>query len=73
LGREGLWVIRFGTQVSRLTGGKHFVNALVDGFLWIGRPGYSGGSCEGGPLPIGTWWREHALKLARRATSRLGP
>jgi endoglucanase len=109
--------IRFGTQLSRLTGGKHFLintsingrgpthvfrrlrgqlrrfniwcnapraglgprpttktgNARVDGLLWIGRPGYSGGSCGGGPLPIGTWWREHALKLARRATQRKGP
>jgi endoglucanase len=109
--------IRFGTRVSRLVGGKHFIintaengrgptlryrringrrrkhpiwcnapdaglgprpstatgRALVDAFLWIGRPGYSGGTCSGGPLPIGTWWREHALKVARRSSERLGP
>jgi endoglucanase len=107
---------RFGTRLSRLLGGKHFVintsingrgpshvfkhingrrvrfniwcnapraglgptptsktgNPRVDAYLWIGRPGYSGGSCNGGPLPIGTWWPKHAMKLARRASERKG-
>jgi endoglucanase len=41
---------------------------LVDGYFFIGRPGYSGGSCNGGPLPIGSWWADRALDLARDAT-----
>lgn len=40
----------------------------VDAYLYIGRPGYSGGSCNGGPLPIGTWWEKGALMHARYAT-----
>jgi endoglucanase len=39
----------------------------VDAYLWIGRPGYSGGSCNGGPLPVGSWWPERALMFARNA------
>jgi endoglucanase len=42
---------------------------IVDGYFFIGRPGYSGGSCNGGPLPIGSWWANRALDLARDATS----
>ena len=45
----------------------------VDAYFWIGRPGYSGGSCNGGPLPVGTWWPARALALARNVTSQLGP
>jgi endoglucanase len=40
----------------------------VDGYLYINRPGYSAGSCNGGPLPVGTWWVERALMYARNAT-----
>nr|MDT0514475.1 glycoside hydrolase family 6 protein [Streptomyces sp. DSM 41633] len=40
---------------------------LVDAYLWIKRPGDSDGTCRGGPPP-GTWWPDHALGLARRAT-----
>jgi hypothetical protein len=36
--------------------------------MWINRPGYSGRSCNGGPLPVGSWWPERALELARYAT-----
>jgi endoglucanase len=43
----------------------------VDGFLWVGRPGESGGSCNGGPLPVGTFWPERALMLAKFATTWL--
>jgi len=39
----------------------------VDGYLWIGRPGYSGGSCNGGPLPVGSWWAKRALMFARNS------
>lgn len=45
--------------------------AKADGYLYIGRPGYSGGSCNGGPLPIGSWWEESALMHARYATGWL--
>jgi endoglucanase len=45
----------------------------VDGYMWIGRPGYSGGSCNGGPLPVGSWWPEHALMFANYATNWLRP
>ena len=47
--------------------------AGVDAFLWISRPGFSAGACNGGPLPVGSWWPERALTLARLQTSRLGP
>jgi endoglucanase len=40
----------------------------VDGYLYINRPGYSAGSCNGGPLPVGAWWPERALMYARFAT-----
>ena len=45
----------------------------VDAYMWINRPGYSGGRCNGGPLPVGTWWPERALMLARYRTSWLSP
>lgn len=37
---------------------------LVDGYLWIKRPGESDGDCRGGPK-AGDWWPEYALGLAR--------
>jgi endoglucanase len=46
---------------------------LVDAFMWIGRPGYSAGACNGGPLPVGSWWPERALMYARFATDWLSP
>ena len=45
----------------------------VDGYLYINRPGYSAGSCNGGPLPVGTWWPDRALMYARYATNWEGP
>jgi endoglucanase len=45
----------------------------VDAYLWINRPGYSGGACNGGPLPIGAWWPERALMLAKYQTSWIRP
>jgi endoglucanase len=45
----------------------------VDAYMWIGRPGYSAGSCNGGPLPVGSWWSERALMLARYATQWVRP
>jgi endoglucanase len=48
-------------------------NPKVDAYLWISRPGYSAGSCNGGPLPVGTWWLHRALMYARYATDWLSP
>jgi endoglucanase len=45
----------------------------VDAYMWINRPGYSAGACNGGPLPVGTWGPQRALMYARFATSWLGP
>jgi endoglucanase len=36
---------------------------IVDGYLWIKRPGESDGECKGGPK-AGQWWPEYALSLA---------
>jgi endoglucanase len=46
---------------------------LVDAYMYVNRPGYSAGACNGGPLPVGTWWPERALMYARNQTSWLGP
>lgn len=35
----------------------------VDAFLWVKQPGYSDGTCRGGP-PAGVWWPAYALGLA---------
>jgi endoglucanase len=112
--------IRYGTKISRLTGGKHFIistafngrgpvhyrkylsrshniwrtinvwchplrrglgippttntqRAKVDAYMWIGRPGYSGGGCNGGPRRVGAWWPKRALMFGRYATNWLRP
>jgi endoglucanase len=45
----------------------------VDAYMWINRPGYSGGACNGGPLPVGSWWPERALMLAKYQTTWIRP
>ena len=45
----------------------------VDGYFYIGRPGFSGGSCNGGPLPIGSWFESRALMFGRYATNWIRP
>jgi len=45
-------------------------HALVDAFMWVERPGYSNGACNGGPARVGAWWRERALLLVQRAAWR---
>jgi endoglucanase len=109
--------VRYGMEVSRLVGGKHFIvstnhsgrgpvhyrkriggrnrrvvvnchprrrglgpspttntgNPRVDAYMWISRPGYSRGACNGGPPKEGDWWQERALELARYATQWVGP
>jgi endoglucanase len=39
---------------------------LVDAFFWIGNPGLSDGSCNGGPT-VGTFWVDWARELVRNA------
>jgi endoglucanase len=46
---------------------------LVDAYMWVNRPGYSAGACNGGPMPVGCWWPERALMYARFATHWLSP
>jgi endoglucanase len=45
----------------------------VDAYMYINRPGYSAGACNGGPLPVGSWWPERALMYARLQTDWLAP
>jgi endoglucanase len=45
----------------------------VDAYMYINRPGYSAGACNGGPLPIGTWWAERGLMYANYATDWEAP
>jgi endoglucanase len=45
----------------------------VDAYLYVGRPGYSGGSCNGGPLPVGSWFQRRALMFGRYATDWIRP
>jgi endoglucanase len=49
---------RLGTPPTTATGHRG-----VDAFLWIKQPGYSDGTCRGGP-PAGVWWPAYALRLA---------
>jgi endoglucanase len=46
---------------------------LVDAYMYINRPGYSAGSCNGGPLPVGTWWPERGLMYSEYATDWESP
>ena len=46
---------------------------LVDAYMWVNRPGYSAGACNGGPTPVGAWWPERALMYARFQTNWLSP
>jgi len=46
---------------------------LVDAYMYVNRPGYSAGSCNGGPLPVGTWWPDRGLMYAQYATSWEAP
>ena len=39
----------------------------VDAYLWVERPGFSNGACNGGPKRVGAWWMERALQMVRRA------
>lgn len=109
--------VRFGDQVSRRLGGKHFIvntasngrgpvyyrkriggrnrrvtvwchpllrglgpppttdtaSSQADAYLWISRPGYSSGACNGGPPRAGDWWPKRALSMSRWATTWVRP
>lgn len=50
-------------------------NPRVDAYLWIGRAGYSSGSCKGvrsqrGGTRSGTWWERRGILLAERSPAR---
>jgi len=59
-----------GLGISPTTATGH---PLVDAYMWVNRPGYSAGACNGGPMPVGCWWPERALMYARFATNWLSP
>ena len=40
----------------------------VDAYMWVERPGYSNGACNGGPKRVGSWWMSRALQMVRRAS-----
>ena len=45
----------------------------MDAYFYIGRPGFSGGSCNGGPLPVGSWFPARAVMFGRFATNWIRP
>jgi endoglucanase len=42
-------------------------NEKVDAYLWVERPGYSNGACNGGPAKVGAWWEQRAIQMVERA------
>jgi endoglucanase len=41
-------------------------NPRVDAYLWVERPGFSNGFCNGGPK-AGAWWEKRAVQMVDRA------
>ena len=39
----------------------------VDAYMWVERPGFSNGACNGGPARVGSWWERRAIQLVSRA------
>ncbi len=39
----------------------------ADAFLWVERPGFSNGPCNGGPAKVGAWWEQRAIQMVERA------
>jgi endoglucanase len=39
----------------------------VDAYMWVERPGYSNGACNGGPAKVGAWWERRAIQMVNRA------
>ena len=48
-------------------------NAKADAYMYINRPGFSAGACNGGPLPVGTWWAARGLMYSEYATDWEAP
>jgi endoglucanase len=42
-------------------------NRKVDAYLWVERPGFSNGACNGGPAKVGAWWERRAIQMVERA------
>jgi len=40
----------------------------ADAYVWIERPGFSNGACNGGPARVGAWWEERAILMVDRAS-----
>ena len=72
VGRRNVWCNppARGLGIAPTTSTAH---PMVDAYMWINRPGYSAGACNGGPLPVGSWWPERALMYARLETHWLSP
>jgi len=43
-------------------------HSKTDAYMYINRPGFSAGKCNGGPMPVGTWWPQRGLMYAQYAT-----
>jgi endoglucanase len=39
----------------------------VDAYMWVERPGFSNGACNGGPPKVGAWWERRAIQMVERA------
>jgi endoglucanase len=39
----------------------------VDAYMWVERPGFSNGPCNGGPAQVGAWWEKRAIQMVQRA------
>lgn len=39
----------------------------VDAYMWVERPGFSNGACNGGPARVGAWWERRAIQMVSRA------
>jgi endoglucanase len=39
----------------------------VDAYMWVERPGFSNGACNGGPAKVGAWWERQAIQMVNRA------
>jgi cellulase/cellobiase CelA1 len=35
--------------------------------MWVERPGFSNGACNGGPAKAGAWWEKRAIQMVERA------
>jgi endoglucanase len=42
-------------------------NPKIDAYMWIERPGFSNGACNGGPAKVGAWWEKRAIQMVERA------